>query len=104
MLAESQANGENVDPEAMLSQEELLMMVGEASMVIDQLEQQEEELVRFKMGQTKSIKCPFCQHVGRSVMEESNPPIAYVLCVVLLLLFGYLGVILFPCLLGVFRS
>ena len=39
MLAESQANGENVDPEAMLSQEELLMMVGEASMVIDQLEQ-----------------------------------------------------------------
>ena len=37
-------------------------------------------------------------------MEESNPPIAYVLCVVLLLLFGYLGVVLVPCLLGVFRS
>ena len=60
MLAESQANGEDVDPEALLSQEELLLMVGEASLVIDQLEQHEEELVRFKMGQTKSIKCPFC--------------------------------------------
>ena len=59
-LAESQANGEEVDPESMLSQEELLMMVGEASFMIDTLEQHEEELVRFKMGQTKSIKCPYC--------------------------------------------
>ena len=59
-LAENQANGEEVDPESMLTQEELLMMVGEASFMIDTLEQHEEELVRFKMGQTKSIKCPYC--------------------------------------------
>ena len=44
----------------MLTQEELLMMVGEASFMIDTLEQHEEELGRFKMGQTKSIKCPYC--------------------------------------------
>ena len=35
MLAESQANGQDVDPEALLTPEQLLLMVGEASMVID---------------------------------------------------------------------
>ena len=51
----------------------------------------------------KEIKCPFCAHVGRSVMEESNSLIVYVLCFVLVLCFGLLAVIIFPCLLGVFR-
>ena len=68
MLAESAANGEDVDPETLISPEQMLLMVGEASMVIDQLEQREEELVRFKMGQSKRIKCPYCEHTGRSVM------------------------------------
>ena len=50
MLTELAADGKDVDPEAMLSPEQLLMLVGEASLVIDQLEQREEELIRFKMG------------------------------------------------------
>ena len=34
-MAEAQAHGHNIDPEAMLSPEQLLLMVGEASLVID---------------------------------------------------------------------
>ena len=38
MLAHAEAAGADVDPESMMSPEELMLMMGEAALVIDSLE------------------------------------------------------------------
>ena len=40
VLAGMEASGADVDPEALLSPEQLMLLVGEAGMMIDQLDQQ----------------------------------------------------------------
>ena len=38
------------------------------------------------MGAVKRIKCPYCEHTGQSVLEESTPILAYLLSFALYLL------------------
>ena len=47
-----------------MSQMEVMMMMGEAALIIDSLEHQEMEMKYFQMGMTKRIKCPYCEHKG----------------------------------------
>ena len=47
-----------------MSPEELFAMMGEATYVLDSLQEQEREMRYFRMGQAKRIKCPYCEHKG----------------------------------------
>ena len=104
MLAHAEAMGEEVDPESRMSQQELMIMMGEASLVIDSLKMQEREIQYFQMGQVKRIKCPYCEHKGQSVLEEQTPIYAYLLCFALYILVGFYAVILMPCIAGILRD
>ena len=45
VLANAEAHGEDVDPESLMTPEELMMMVGEASMIMEQLDEQQRAIV-----------------------------------------------------------
>ena len=96
--------GEEVDPESRMAPHELMGMMCEASMVIDSLKQQEREIRYFKMGVAKRIKCPYCEHNGQSVLEESTPILAYLVSFALYLLIGFYAVLLMPCIAGILRD
>ena len=88
----------------MMSPEELMIMMAESAMVLDSLETQEREIKFFRMGITKRIKCPYCEHKGQSNLEESTPVYVYALCFILYLALGIYCVILFPCIVGILRD
>ena len=88
----------------MMHPQELFMMVGQAAMVLDSLEQQEEEMRYYRMGMAKRIKCPYCEHKGESHLEESTPLYAFILCFILFLFLGFYSMVLLPCVLGVLRD
>ena len=73
-------------------------------MVLDELEQEEEKMQYFRYGMSKRIKCPYCEHKGRSHLEESTPIHAYLLCFAVFLMLGMWSVLLMPCILGVLRD
>jgi len=81
-------------------------MMGEASLVLDSLECQEREIKYFQMemGQAKRIKCPYCEHRGKSNLEESTPVYVYLLCFVIYLVIGFFSVLIYPCIVGIFRD
>lgn len=88
----------------MLSPTEMMLMVGQAAMVIDSLEQQEAEMKYFRYGMAKRIKCPYCEHKGQSVLEESTPVHAWLLCFAVYILMGIYSFVVMPCILGLLRD
>ena len=56
------------------------------------------------MGAVKRIKCPYCEHTGQSVLEESTPILAYLLSFALYLLIGFYAILLMPCIAGILRD
>ena len=55
-------------------------MTYQAAMVLDELEHEEAKMKYFQYGMSKRIKCPYCEHKGRSLLEESTPITAWLLC------------------------
>ena len=88
----------------MLSPTEMMLMVGQAAMVIDSLEQQEAEMKYFRYGMAKRIKCPYCEHKGQSVLEESTPIHAWLLCFAVYILMGIYSFVVMPCIIGLLRD
>jgi len=56
------------------------------------------------MGKTKKIKCPFCEHKGRSLMQESTPAFTYIIVVSLFFLLGIFSFLLTPMIFGILRQ
>ena len=78
-------------------------MVAEAEEVINVLEFKQIQVEILKESHTKKIKCIYCEHVGRSICEVSQPWITYVVLLLLCLLVGWLSCCLFPFVLGILR-
>ncbi len=58
----------------------------------------------FRYGMAKRIKCPYCEHKGQSVLEESTPIHAWLLCFAAYILMGIYSFIVMPCILGLLRD
>jgi len=73
-------------------------------MVIDSLEQEEAKMKYFQYGMSKRIKCPYCEHKGRSMLEESTPIYTWLLCLAVYLFLGLYSFVLMPCIIGLLRD
>jgi hypothetical protein len=50
--------GIEVDPEMQMSDQQIILMMAEASMILEDLEEQERQIVSFKISKkTRKIKC-----------------------------------------------
>ena len=103
MLAEAEASGLQIDPEMQMSDQQIMLMVAEASMILEELEEQERQIVSLKVSnKTRKIKCQYCEHKGSSMMEESVHAVGWVICLFLLICFGLYSLIITPFILGIF--
>ena len=81
-----------------------MLMTYQAAMVLDELEHEEAKMKYFQYGMSKRIKCPYCEHKGRSLLEESTPITAWLLCFAVFLLLGMWSLLIMPCILGILRD
>jgi hypothetical protein len=50
--------GVSIDPEMQMSDQQIMLMVAEAGMILEELEEQERKLVSFKVSKkTRKMKC-----------------------------------------------
>ena len=86
-----------------MSDQQIMLMVAEASMILEELEEQERQIVSLKVSnKTRKIKCQYCEHKGSSLMEESVQAVGWVICLFLLICFGLYSLIITPFILGIF--
>ena len=71
--------------------------------MLDELEHEQKKIVKFKRCQAKKIKCIYCEHKGRSIVEEQQPWATYVIALALYLLVGFWSILLFPFIVGLLR-
>jgi len=71
--------------------------------VLDELEHEQKKIVKFKRCQAKKIQCIYCEHKGRSIVEEQQPWATYVIALALYLLVGFWSILLFPFIVGLLR-
>ena len=95
--------GMEVDPEMQMSDQQILLMVAEAGILLEELEDSERQLVSFKVEKkTRKMKCQFCEFKGSSMMDESVHPLAWAVCIFLLVCLGLYSLILAPFIIGIF--
>ena len=79
-------------------------MVTEAQFVLDELEMEQAKILRIKRAESKKMTCLFCDYRGRSVIEERQPWITFIIALLLFLTLGFWFLFLMPCLFGSLRQ
>ncbi|CDW76028.1 UNKNOWN [Stylonychia lemnae] len=88
----------------MRNQEDVEEFIEQAQMLMEQIQEAEEKIIRFHLGLAKQIKCQFCEHKGSSIIEERNTYTAYLLSIIVLILLGWFGILFVPFCLGLLRQ
>ena len=64
---------------------EQMQILQDAGEIMHELEEQENAIIRFRLGQSKTIKCKYCDHKGQSTVEESTSIITFMLFTMIIL-------------------
>ena len=59
---------------------------------------------RLTTCRSKKIMCPFCEQKGHSIIEERNSIISYLVVALIVMIFGWYGLLLTPFALGTLRQ
>lgn len=94
--------GQDVDPESLMTSEEILDMVDTAQTILEDLEEKQESLIMIKLEKAKEIKCPHCDHKGQSIVEEHTPIFVTLFVCILPMTLGFVSLILIPCIVPLF--
>ena len=71
---------------AIMTQLEAQAVLENAAQVMGELERQEQQIVQFRLGGAKTIKCIYCEHKGQSLVEESTSVITYLIFFIIVLM------------------
>lgn len=90
-----------------------MKLVKNAFTVMKELDKKERDLIRFRLSQTKMIKCTFCGHKGQSIVEETTSILTYLFGAMFIMLtwdysgslsyFFFFTLFLLPIIAGIFR-
>ena len=58
----------------------------------------------FKLGQSKKMKCQFCEHKGRSIVSEQQPWLTLVVIITLYFQVGFWFIVFVPIVVGLLRK
>lgn len=90
-----------------------IALVQNAYTVMNELNKKERELIRFRLSQSKTIKCTYCDHKGQSMVEETTSILTYLFGAIFIIMtwdytgsytyFFFFTLFVLPILAGIFR-
>ena len=80
---------------------QLLHTIAQAEEVMEHLALEKENVQEFRQNLAKKIKCVFCEHKGRSLVETEQPWASYLISAVLIYLISYGSLLLIPFVFGI---